>query len=95
MTIQDINWTIKFTRFIKGHMLALDVVEYLINNNGEYIGSYYTFAEELRGDKKLASNVRNNCMWLKSHNIIYVESTKGRDDYSTVIYLNEDWKNQI
>lgn len=95
MTTQDINWTIRFARLFKGHILALDIVEYLINNGEEYVGSYYTFAEELRGDRNAASNVRNNCMWLKSHNIIYVESTKGRDDYSTVIYLNEDWKNQI
>lgn len=49
MTTQDINWTIRFARLFKGHILALDIVEYLINNNGEYVGSYYTFAEELRG----------------------------------------------
>lgn len=95
MTTQDINWTIRFARLFKGHILALDIVEYLINNNGEYVGSYYTFAEELRGDRKAASNVRAACIWLKSKGIAYAQSTKGKDDYNTVIVMDANWKENI
>ena len=95
MTLQDIKWTIRFTRLFKGNLLALDIIEYLINNNEKYVGSYYTLADELRGDVKAASNIRKACMWLREKNLICVQSTHGNDNYCTVITMNADWMDNI
>lgn len=93
MTTQDINWTIKFTRFFRGHILALDIIEYLINHNGEYGGTYADLAIILRGSKQLASNVRHAVMWLMNNGFVYVETWSRT--HGTYICIDENWMNKI
>lgn len=89
----NMEFIFRFVRKFKGHMVALDVLEYLLNHDGEYRGSYHDFAEILRGSKGQASNIRNAVVWLMKHGFVHAELiSKTRGVYITV---GEHWEENV
>lgn len=95
MTTNDLQFMIRFAKKFGRHTIALDIIELLINNNGEYIGSYRALAQKLKRNKNDASNIRKVCIWLAKQGIAYAQSTKDNDDYNTIIVMDDNWKESV
>lgn len=87
--IDNIDSIIKFARLVGKNKLALDVFEYLINNNGEFNGSYRTLAEEVTSNGNNASNIRKAVMKLVALDYVKAQSNRGNDDFCTHITINK------
>ena len=94
MTPNEMIIAIKFAKTIKSKY-ELKLLEFLIDNNSSFTGSYRLLAEEVTGNYKNASNIRNTAMELKNKNYISVETERGKDGYNTVLRLNPHWTNEI
>lgn len=87
--------TIKFARLVGKNKLALDVLEYLIKNNGEFNGSYRVLAEEITSNGNNSSNVHKAVIKLAKLNLINAQSNKGNDNFCTHITINPTWESNI
>ena len=87
------NYIFDFARKFRSNLLALDILEYLVDHNGEYGGTYSDLAERIRGNKKLASNVRHAVMWLMDNGFVYTETWS--HTHGTYISVDENWMNGV
>lgn len=94
MTPNEMIIAIKFAKTITSKY-ELKLLEFLIDNNSNFTGSYRLLAEEITGNYKNASNIYKTVIELKNKKYITVETKRGNDGYNTVLRLNPHWIDEV
>lgn len=91
--LKNTNYIFEFARKFQGKSLALRILEFLVERNGEYRGSYSDLAFELAGDKELRSNIRRAVMWLVENGFVYAKTLSKTQ--GTYFCVDEDLMNDV